>query len=75
MVSNLLCRAGWNDPDLIDSWATSSFISRIVRDSMDAWISLHQHLLGLSTTEGVPWSYIQVEIDHHVKELELIRNT
>jgi hypothetical protein len=75
MVSNLLRRAGWNDPDLIDSWATSGFISCIVRDSMDAWISLHQHLLGLPTTEGVPWSYIQVEIDHHVEELELIRNT
>jgi hypothetical protein len=75
MVSNLLRRAGWNDPDLIDSWATSGFVSRIVRDSMDAWISLHQHLLGLSTTEGVPWSYIKVEIDHHVEELELIRNT
>jgi hypothetical protein len=42
---------------------------------MDAWISRHQHLLGLSTTEGVPWSYIQVEIDHHVEELDLIRNT
>jgi hypothetical protein len=38
MVSNLLRRAGWNDPDLIDSWATSGFISRIVQDSMDAWM-------------------------------------
>jgi hypothetical protein len=25
--------------------------------------------------EGVPWSYIQIEIDHHVEELDLIRNT
>jgi hypothetical protein len=41
---------------------------------MDNYLSLHQHLLGLATSDA-PWKYTQVEIDHHVEEMEVIRNT
>jgi hypothetical protein len=42
---------------------------------MDCYLSLHQHLLGLATSD-VPWEYTQVEINHHhVEEMEVIRNT
>jgi hypothetical protein len=41
---------------------------------MDYYLSLHQHLLGLATSDA-PWEYTQVEIDHHVEEMEVIRNT
>jgi hypothetical protein len=47
---------------------------RIARDSMDYYLLLHQHLMGLASSE-VPWSYVQVEIDHHVEELDLIRSS
>jgi hypothetical protein len=72
---NVLKRAGWTDEDAINAWAIGGYYTKMVRDSMDAWIALHQHFLGLATTERVPWSYVQVEIDHHVEELEMIRNT
>ena len=42
---------------------------------MDFYLSLHQHLMGLAIAESVPWSYVQLEIDHHVEELDLIRST
>jgi hypothetical protein len=60
---NVLKRAGWHDEDAINAWA------------IGAWIGLHQHLLGLATTEEVPWSYVQVKLDHHVEEVETLRNT
>jgi hypothetical protein len=47
---------------------------RIARDPMDYYLSLHQYLMGLASSE-VPWSYVQVEIDHHVEELDLIRSS
>jgi hypothetical protein len=47
---------------------------RIAWDSIDYYLSLHQHLMGLASAE-VPWSYVQVEIDHHVEELDLIRSS
>jgi hypothetical protein len=72
---NVLRRAGWTEPGLIKAWATSGYYARVVRDSMEAWIALHQHLLVLSLTDHMPWEYVQVEIDHHVEELEVIRNT
>jgi hypothetical protein len=72
---NVLRRAGWTDPGLIKAWAISGYYARVVRDSMEAWIALHQHLLVLSLTDHMPWEYVQVEIDHHVEELEVIDNT
>jgi hypothetical protein len=72
---NVLKRAGWSDMDAINAWAVGGYFTKMIRDSMDAWIALHQHLLGMATTENVPWDYVQVEISHHVEELELLRNT
>jgi hypothetical protein len=72
---NVLKRAGWQDTDAINAWAVGGYYTKLIRESMDAWIGLHQHLLGLATTEKVPWSYVQVELDHHVEELETLRNT
>lgn len=72
---NVLKYAGWTDMDAINAWAVGGYFTKMVRDTMDAWIALHQHLLGLATMENVPWGYVQVEIDHHVEELELLRNT
>jgi hypothetical protein len=72
---NVLKRAGWSDMDAINAWAVGGYFTKMIRDSMDAWIALHQHLLGMATTENVPWDYVQVKIDHHVEELELLRNT
>jgi hypothetical protein len=72
---NVLKRSGWHDDDAINAWAVGGFYTKLIRDSMDAWIGLHQHLLGLATTEQVPWSYVQVELDHHVEELETLRTT
>jgi hypothetical protein len=74
-TTNVLKKAGWNDPEAIVAWASGGYLTKLVRDSMDAWIALHQHFLGLATTENVPWSYVQVEIDHHVEELDIIRHT
>jgi hypothetical protein len=72
---NVLKRAGWNDMDAINAWAVGGYYTKLIRESMDAWIGLHQHLLGLATTEKVPWTYVQVELEHHVEELETLRNT
>ncbi len=72
---NVLKRAGWQDTDAINAWAVGGYYTKLIRESMDAWIGLHQHLLGLATTKKVPWSYVQVELDHHVEELETLRNT
>jgi len=74
-TQNILERAGWNDTAIILAWATNGYYARIVRESIDAWIALHQHLLVLTLTEQMPWAYVQVEIDHHVEELQIIRNT
>jgi hypothetical protein len=71
---NGLVRAGWSDPLLIEAWSQGGYLMRIARDSMDYYLSLHQHLMGLASAE-VPWSYVQVEIDHHVEELDLIRSS
>jgi viroplasmin and RNaseH domain-containing protein len=71
---NGLIRAGWTDPLLIEAWSQGGYLMRIGRDSMDYYLSLHQHLMGLASSE-VPWSYVQVEIDHHVEELDLIRSS
>jgi hypothetical protein len=43
----------------------------IVASSLRWYLSLHEHLLETSIECG--WSYVTIEIDHHVEELELIR--
>lgn len=73
-VRNACKRGGWLDQGQVEAWAQGGHYTRIVRDTMDWYLSLHQHLMGLATTEA-PWSYVQIEIDHHVEEMEVIRNT
>jgi viroplasmin and RNaseH domain-containing protein len=73
-VRNACRRAGWVDIARVDAWSHGGFYTRIIRDSMDGYLSLHQHLLGLATSDA-PWKYTQVEIEHHVEEMEIIRNT
>jgi hypothetical protein len=60
--------------DAINAWAVGGYYTKLIRESMDAWIGLHQHLLRLAITERVPWSYVQVKLDHHVEELETLCN-
>jgi hypothetical protein len=72
---NAFIKAGWTDPHRIEAWAQGGYFLRLARDSMDFYLSLHQHLMGLATSDNVPWSYVQVELDHHVEELDLIRTS
>jgi hypothetical protein len=73
-VRNSCKRGGWHDQNQIEAWAQGGHFTRIVRDTMNWYLALHQHLMGLAVSEA-PWSYVQVEVDHHVEELEVIRNT
>jgi hypothetical protein len=61
-------KAGWVDEACINAWAFGGFVARIVHDGLNNYISLHFHLLE-QVHQGLPWSYIQQEIDHHVHEL------
>jgi hypothetical protein len=67
-------RAGWTDLARVEAWAHGGYYTRIIRDTMDGYLSLHQHLLGLATSDA-RWEYTKVEIEHHVEEMEIIRNT
>jgi len=73
-VRNACKQGGWQDLERIEAWAHSGYITRITRDALDYYLSLHQHLMGLSSS-GAPWDYVKMELDHHVEELGLIRAT
>jgi hypothetical protein len=73
-VRNSCKRAGWEDLERIEAWAHGGYITRITRDALDYYLSLHQHLMGLLSA-GAPWEYTKMELDHHVEELDLIRST
>jgi hypothetical protein len=73
-VRNACKRGGWQDLERIEAWAHGGYITRITRDAMDYYLSLHQHLMGLLIA-GAPWDYVKMEQDHHVEELDLIRTT
>ena len=73
LVRNAYCKqGGWRDMDRIEAWAHGGYLTRITRDALDNYLSLHQHLNGLSSG-GAPWDYVKMELDHHVEELGLIR--
>lgn len=57
----------------VEAWTHRGFFARIVNDSMEYYLSLHHHLLGL-TANGMPWSYVTEEVDHHVDRLTMCRN-
>lgn len=73
-VRNACKQGGWQDLDRIEAWAHGGYLTRITRDALDYYLSLHQHLMGLSSG-GAPWDYVKMELDHHVEELGLIRAT
>jgi hypothetical protein len=73
-VRNACKQGGWQDSERIEAWAHGGYITRITRDALDYYLSLHQHLMGLSSS-GAPWDYVKMELDHHVEELGLIRTT
>jgi hypothetical protein len=72
LVINGLKRAGWADESEIAAWAQGGPIYRLISDTLEYNLSLHQHLLSLSAST-MDWSYVQTEVDHHVEELALIR--
>ena len=67
-------QAGWIDPNFINAWSQGGYYTRLVRDTMDYWISLHQHFMSLASS-GANYQYVWVEIQHHIDELDLIRQT
>ena len=73
-VPNVCKQAGWEDSERIEAWAHGGYLTRITRDSLDYYLSLHQHLMGLLSS-GAPWDYVKMEQDHHVEELDLIRTS
>ena len=73
-VRNACKQGGWRDLDRIEAWAHGGYLTRITREGLDYYLSLHQHLMGLSSGRA-PWDYVKMELDHHVEELALIRAT
>jgi hypothetical protein len=73
-TTNAMKRDGVVSAARISAWATRGFVTRLVTDTLNLYLGLHQHLMGLAN-ERRPWSYIRVEVDHHVEELDLIRQT
>jgi hypothetical protein len=58
----------------IMAWAQGGPIYRLVSDTLDYNLSLHQYLMGLASSP-VKWSYVNTEIQHQVEEMVLIRAT
>jgi hypothetical protein len=73
-TSNAMKHDGVVDVTRISAWATRGFATRLVTDTLNLYLALHQHFMGMAN-EQKPWEYIRVEVDHHVEELELIRQT
>lgn len=71
LTSSLCKRSGWTDRVRIHTWGTYGFLPVIVASSLRWYVSLHEHLLEISTECG--WSYVTMEIDHHVEELGMLR--
>jgi viroplasmin and RNaseH domain-containing protein len=72
---NACKRAGWVDAIRMEAWASNGYLPRIVASTMEYYVSLHQHLMEMATSQNDSWDFVKVELDHHVDELELIRST
>jgi hypothetical protein len=72
LVTNTLKRGGWTDDNAIAAWAQEGPLYRMVSDTVDYYLSLHQHFMGLASS-SIDWNYVQTEINHHSEELTLIR--
>jgi hypothetical protein len=73
LLTTALKRGGWTNDTAIAAWAQGGPLYRMVSDTVDYYLSLHQHFMGLSTS-SVDWNYVQTEINHHCEELTLIRS-
>ena len=73
-VTGNACKyAGITDASKVHSWSNYGWLTTIVMRTLSYYIGLHQHLLCNGQTSG--WDYIQVEKDHFLEELRLIRHT
>jgi hypothetical protein len=73
LMTNALKRAGWIDENVIAAWTQGGPLYRMVSDTIDYYLSMHQHFMGLANS-SVDWNYVQTEINHHCEELTLIRS-
>jgi hypothetical protein len=74
-TTNACKRSGWTDDHRIQAWAYGGYLTKMVLDSFDLYVSLHQHLLQMADVERASWDYVQLEIEHHTEELATIRDT
>jgi hypothetical protein len=72
-MTNALKRVGWTDDNAISACAQGGPLYRMISNTVDYYLSLHQHFMGLSTS-SVDWNYVQTEINHHSEEMTLIRS-
>jgi hypothetical protein len=73
LLTNALKRGGWTDDTAVAAWAQGGPLYHMVSDTVDYYLSLHQHFMGLAAS-SVDWNYVQAEINHHCEELTLIRS-
>jgi hypothetical protein len=74
-VTNACRRSGWQDKHRIQAWAYGGYITKIVMDTFDFYVSLHQHLLQMADVDQAGWDYAHMELEHHIDELSTIRDT
>jgi hypothetical protein len=69
---NTCKRSGWVDTHRIEACATTGYLTKIVMETLNWYISLHQHLLEMGSES---WAFAITEKEYHVEEMEVIRNT
>jgi hypothetical protein len=67
-TTNACKRSGWTDDHRIQAWAYGGYLTKMLLDSFDLYLSLHQHLLQMADVERATWDYVQLEIKHHTEE-------
>jgi hypothetical protein len=67
-TKTILREAGWMDTNSMQAWAYGGFVYRIVRASLDSYVSLTLHLLAIANSD-LPWAYTKMELDYHVEKL------
>jgi hypothetical protein len=69
---NACKQAGWANMIRMEAWASNGYLPRIVASTKEYYVSSHQHLMEMATSQNDSWDFVKVELDHHVDELELI---
>lgn len=67
----ILSREPW-EPIICEAWSQGGYITVLSRKSLEHYISLLEHLVGLGGR--YPWDIVQQEIDFYVQKWVLIRN-